>query len=73
MNLGFPTRGANPTDFHTRQAYDLLTEGFGDGFNNPLLLVLDDTNGIEQSTLDAVTSAVTQMPGVVQVIAPVHQ
>jgi RND superfamily putative drug exporter len=70
MDLGFPDAGANPSDYHTRQAYDLLTEGFGEGFNNPLLLVLDNSNGIEQETIDAVTGAVAQIPGVVQVAEP---
>lgn len=70
MELGFPSASANPADFHTRQAYDLLTDGFGEGFNNPLLLVLDNTDGVQQSTVDAVTSAVTQVPGVVQVAQP---
>ncbi|TXG81100.1 MAG: MMPL family transporter [Thermomicrobiales bacterium] len=70
MNLGFPDASANPSDFHTRQAYDLLTEGFGEGFNNPLLLVLDDPDGVQQETIDSVTSAVAQNPGVVQVAQP---
>ncbi|MEZ4506482.1 MAG: MMPL family transporter [Thermomicrobiales bacterium] len=70
MDLGFPDASANPSDFHTRQAYDLLTEGFGEGFNNPLLLVLDDKDGVQQETIDSVTSAVAQVPGVVQVAQP---
>ena len=51
MDLGFPDAGANPSDFQSRQAYDLLAEGFGVGYSNPLILVVDDPNGIEQSTL----------------------
>ena len=70
MNLGFPTAAANPSDYQTRQAYDLLSEGFGDGFNNPLLIVLDNSNGIDQSTLDAVSADVQKVQGVVQVAPP---
>ncbi len=71
MDLGFPDAGANPSSYNTRQAYDLLTEGFGEGFNNPLLLVLDNSNGgVQQETIDAVTSSVAQVPGVVQVAEP---
>jgi RND superfamily putative drug exporter len=70
MELGFPDAGANPSDFQTRQAYDLLTEGFGEGFNNPLLIVLDNPNGVEASTVDAVTSAMSNTQGVVQVAQP---
>jgi RND superfamily putative drug exporter len=70
MDLGFPDAGANPSDYTTRQAYDLLTEGFGEGFNNPLLLVLDNRDGVQPETLDAVAAAVAQVPGVVQVSQP---
>lgn len=70
MNLGFPTAAANPADYQTRQAYDLLSEGFGDGFNNPLLIVLENSNGIEQATLDTVGAAVQNAPGVVQAAQP---
>ena len=41
LKLGFPDSGNDPEDFTTRHAYDLLAEGFGDGFNGPLLLVID--------------------------------
>ena len=45
MRLGFSDDGNRPADSTTRQAYDLLSEGFGPGSNGPLLLVteLDDT------------------------------
>ena len=39
MHFGFPDAGNSPTSFTTRQAYDLLSRGFGPGFNGPLLLV----------------------------------
>jgi RND superfamily putative drug exporter len=70
INLGFPTASANPPDYQTRQAYDLLSQGFGDGFNNPLLIVFDNGNGIEASTLTTVHDAVAQVPGVVQAAEP---
>ncbi|MBI5949228.1 MAG: MMPL family transporter [Chloroflexi bacterium] len=41
MRLGFTDAGNNPTHYHSRRAYDLLTEGFGPGFNGPLLVVAD--------------------------------
>ena len=43
VRLGFADAGTNPADTTTRQAYDLLAEGFGPGFNGPLLLVVDQT------------------------------
>ena len=39
MHFGFPDSGTSPQSFTTRRAYDLLSQGFGPGFNGPLLLV----------------------------------
>ena len=33
--------GNDPTNTSTRQAFDLLSQGFGPGFNGPLLLVAE--------------------------------
>jgi RND superfamily putative drug exporter len=41
MRLGFADPGNNPPDTTSRQAYDLLAEGFGPGFNGPLFVVTD--------------------------------
>jgi uncharacterized membrane protein YdfJ with MMPL/SSD domain len=41
MKLGLPDDGARPSDTTARQAYDLLTKGFGPGFNGPLTVVVD--------------------------------
>ena len=35
MRLGFPDAGNDPPDTMTRQAYDLITEGFGPGRQRP--------------------------------------
>ena len=39
LRLGTSDQGNDPSSTTTRQAYDLLAEGFGPGFNGPLLLV----------------------------------
>jgi putative drug exporter of the RND superfamily len=39
LRLGSSDQGNDPASSTTRQAYDLLAEGFGPGFNGPLLLV----------------------------------
>ena len=39
LRLGSSDQGNDPSATTTRQAYDLLAEGFGPGFNGPLLLV----------------------------------
>ena len=41
LRFGFPDEGNNPKEQTSRQAYDLLSAGFGPGFNGPLLLVAD--------------------------------
>ncbi|MFE0730937.1 MMPL family transporter [Streptomyces antibioticus] len=41
LELGLPDDGAQPTSTTQRKAYDLLSEGFGPGFNGPLLIVVD--------------------------------
>ena len=38
LRLGQEDVGAEPTDTTARQAYDLLTEGFGEGTNGPFLV-----------------------------------
>ncbi|MFD8914638.1 MMPL family transporter [Streptomyces sp. NPDC059575] len=39
MRLGFADAGNDPKETTSRQAYDLLAEGFGPGFNGPLVVL----------------------------------
>ena len=41
LNLGLPDAGTKPKADTERRAYDLLTQGFGAGFNGPLTVVVD--------------------------------
>lgn len=41
LRLGLPTDEYAAQDSTARKAYDLLTEGFGAGFNSPLIVVVD--------------------------------
>ncbi|MDT9690474.1 MMPL family transporter [Streptomyces sp. P9(2023)] len=41
MRLGFADAGNDAPTTSSRQAYDLLAEGFGPGFNGPLIVVAD--------------------------------
>ena len=41
MRLGFPDAGNDPPDTMTRQAYDLISEGFGPGANGPLVIAAE--------------------------------
>lgn len=42
IRLGATDQGNHPASTTTRQAYDLLAEGFGPGFNGPLQVVVAD-------------------------------
>ena len=41
LELGLPDDGSQPTSTTQRRAYDLLSDGFGAGFNGPLMVVVD--------------------------------
>ena len=64
LRMGFSDAGNGPSDQTTRQAYDLLAEGFGPGSNGPLVLVTDVPAGTDPATIAQVTAAVKATPGV---------
>ncbi|MFE4578161.1 MMPL family transporter [Streptomyces chartreusis] len=41
LELGLGDDGSQPTSTTQRRAYDLLSDGFGPGFNGPLMVVVD--------------------------------
>ncbi|MFD9908923.1 MMPL family transporter [Streptomyces sp. NPDC059063] len=41
LELGLPDDGAQPTSTTQRKAYDLIADGFGPGYNGPLMTVID--------------------------------
>jgi putative drug exporter of the RND superfamily len=70
MKLGFPDDGTAPTSETRRQAYDLLSEGFGPGFNGPLLLAVEIDDPAVLPQLDQLTSAIESTEGVAAVTPP---
>jgi putative drug exporter of the RND superfamily len=68
MRLGMTDNGASPTSMTTRRSYDLLAEGFGPGFNGPLLLSVR-LDGTPVDDLTPLEAAVAADPGV-QAVAP---
>ena len=66
MNLGFTDAGNNPERQHSRRAYDLLTQGFGPGFNGKLIVVADLSKG-GADRLDAVRTAMLADDNVAEV------
>ena len=71
IRLGSSDDGNNPTELHTRRAYDLLAEGFGPGFNGPLLIVVEHDGGLAQADLDQLASAMQSADGVAAVSPPI--
>jgi RND superfamily putative drug exporter len=72
MQLGAADAGNGPPSLHSRRAYDLLSAGFGPGFNGPLTVVLDvkGTQSSPAGVAGTVRSALLATPGVLQVTAP---
>ncbi|MEV8595262.1 MMPL family transporter [Streptomyces sp. NPDC052012] len=51
LELGLPDDGSQPTSTTQRRAYDLLSEGFGPGFNGPLMVVVDAKDSDDPQTV----------------------
>ena len=65
LRLGFSDTGNNPRTDTTRRAYDLLSDGFGPGFNGPLVLAARTPDG--PASLDALIERLADVRGVAQV------
>jgi RND superfamily putative drug exporter len=70
VRFGFPDTGNNQEDTSTRQAYDRLARGFGEGANGPLLVAVDLTGGGDPAVLEALAADLGQTPGVAAVTPP---
>jgi len=71
LRLGSGDQGNDPTSTTTRQAYDLLAEGFGPGFNGPLQLVAVNDGTADTAALDHLAAEMRSQPGVAAVSPPV--
>src|SRR5262245_27341961 len=70
MRLGMTDNGTNPTSMTTRRAYDLLAEGFGPGFNGPLVLSVE-LDGATVDDLAPLEAALAADVGV-QAVSPIQ-
>ncbi|WP_028636608.1 MMPL family transporter [Nocardioides sp. URHA0032] len=71
MQTAFPAAGDAPEETTHRQAYDLLTDGFGEGINAPLLVVVDlNSGGVDAAGVEDVTDDIASVPGIVSVSDP---
>jgi RND superfamily putative drug exporter len=68
LRLGQPDDGTKPASMTQKVAYDRLAEGFGAGFNGPLLLAVAVS---DDSALDGLVAGAKAAPGVAAVSEPV--
>ncbi|WP_079053687.1 MMPL family transporter [Streptomyces phaeochromogenes] len=57
MRLGFADAGNDPATTTSRQAYDLLAEGFGPGFNGPLIVLVQGDEAAGQGVRSELAEA----------------
>jgi uncharacterized membrane protein YdfJ with MMPL/SSD domain len=69
MKLGLPDGGSKPTDNTERKAYDLLTEGFGAGFNGVLTVVVDAPDATKEQQKQIATEVTDALEGTPNVAA----
>ncbi|HEY2052802.1 MAG TPA: MMPL family transporter [Solirubrobacterales bacterium] len=67
LRLGVNDAGTNPKGQTTREAYDLLAEGFGPGFNGPLTMVGNLPKKGEGAGLEQLCSTLKKEEGVASV------
>ncbi len=70
MRLGFPDAGNDKPGTMTRQAYDLISEGFGPGANGPLVIAAELPDQGARSAVDGLATKLREDPGVAYVAAP---
>jgi putative drug exporter of the RND superfamily len=71
LRLGVADAGNDPSSRTTRRAYDLLSQGFGPGFNGPMLLVAELRGGTSPDALGKLTQVLSSTDGVAAVSPPI--
>ncbi|WP_181791901.1 MMPL family transporter, partial [Streptomyces phytophilus] len=71
LELGLPGDESKSVETTQRRAYDLLSEGFGPGFNGPLTVVVDTSDAADAEAATAsVATTVRDLDGVASVGEP---
>ncbi len=65
--MGFSDDANKSADATEHKAYDLLTDGFGKGFNGPFAIVVDLTDERDPAVLERLATAVAGDPGIAAV------
>ena len=64
IRLGFGDAGNSPKTADVRKAYDMLSEGFGPGFNGPLYIVVTGDTVREPEKMKSFLTVINKTPGV---------
>jgi RND superfamily putative drug exporter len=64
IRLGFGDAGNSPKTADVRKAYDMLSEGFGPGFNGPLYIVVTGDTVQEPEKMKSFLTVINKTPGV---------
>ncbi|SDT54087.1 MMPL family transporter [Actinoplanes derwentensis] len=67
LQLGLPDDSTAAQDSSPRKAYDLISAGFGPGFNGPLTVVVDGAAGSVKAAAETTTDRIRQLDGVTTV------
>ena len=71
MRLGWSDEGNFPEDTTTRQAYDLMAQGFGSGFNGPFIITVVPGASDSNEAVVRLHRSLEQTAGVAAVTAPI--
>ncbi|MFJ1733026.1 MMPL family transporter [Streptomyces sp. NPDC088254] len=66
LEVGLPDDGSQPVSTTQRKAYDLLSDGFGPGFNGPLTVVVDG----DEAEADRAITLIRSLHGAAAVTEP---
>jgi RND superfamily putative drug exporter len=68
LQLALPASSTDPAGSTTRISYDMITKGFGEGRNGPLIVLVDITQTTDiQGDLDAIRADLQKLPDVTYV------
>ncbi|MGI5338428.1 MMPL family transporter [Streptomyces sp. CA-181903] len=70
LQLGLPDDSSQPVKTTQRKAYDMIAEGFGPGYNGPLMVVVDAKGAKDPKAAQTVAKTVGGMKGVAAVTPP---
>ncbi|MEO9255703.1 MAG: MMPL family transporter, partial [Tepidiformaceae bacterium] len=71
LRLGFGDAGNRPTTDTSRRAYDLLSTGFGPGFNGPFVLAAETPDKADMAVLQKLSETLNHTDGIAFASPPV--